>query len=144
MDDIFKQYDFIHVYVEDMLISSENEIQHLEHLNIFIDLCTIHGIGLSRKKSIVGESNIEFLGLIIDFEGIEHQDHILKKIRDFPEKLTNRKQLQRFLGMLNYAEGFIKILANLRKPLIKLTSEKQRFEFTKEHEPYKIYKILVS
>ena len=62
MDDIFKEYDFIHVYVDDMLISSENEIQNLEHLNIFIDLCTIHGIGLSKKKSIVGESKIEFLG----------------------------------------------------------------------------------
>ena len=59
MDDIFKEYDFIHVYVDDMLISSENEIQHLEHLNIFIDLCTIHGIGLSKNKSIVGESKIE-------------------------------------------------------------------------------------
>ena len=54
MDDIFKEYGFIHVYVDDMLISSKNEIQHLEHLNIFIDLCTIHGIGLSKKKSIVG------------------------------------------------------------------------------------------
>ena len=134
MDDIFKEYDFIHVYVDDMLISSENEIQHLEHLNIFIDLCTIHGIGLSKKKSIVGESKIEFLGLIIDYEGIELQDHILEKIRDLPKKLTDRKQLQRFLGILNYAKGFIKNLADIRKPLRKLTSEKQRFEFTKEHE----------
>ena len=58
MDDIFKEYDFIHVYVDEMLISLENEIQHLEHLNIFIDLCTIHGIGLSKKKFIVGESKI--------------------------------------------------------------------------------------
>ena len=131
---IYLKNNFIHVYVDDMLISSENEIQHLKHLNICIDLCTIHGIGLSKKKSIVGESKIEFLGLIIDYEGIELQDHILEKIRDFPEKLTERKQLQRFLGILNYAKGFIKNLVDLRKPLRKLTSEKQRFEFTKEHE----------
>ena len=62
---------------------------------------------------MVGESKIEFLGLIIDSEGIELQDHILEKIRDFPEKLTDRKQLQRFLGVLNYAEGFIKNLVDL-------------------------------
>ena len=79
MDDVFKEYDFIHVYVDDMLISSENEIQHLEHLIIFIDLCTIYGIGLSKKKSIVGESKIEFLGVVIDSKGIELQDHILEK-----------------------------------------------------------------
>ena len=54
MDSIFKGYDFIHVYVDDMLISSENE-KHLEHLNTFVDLCITHGIGFSKKKSIIGE-----------------------------------------------------------------------------------------
>ena len=43
--------------------------------------------------------------------------------------------MQRFLGILNY-EGFIKNLADLRKPLRKLTSEKHRFVFSKEHEEH--------
>ena len=38
MDNIFKGYDFFHVYVDDMLISSENEKQHLEHLNTYVDV----------------------------------------------------------------------------------------------------------
>ena len=42
--------------------------------------------------------------------------------------------MQIFLGILNYAEGFLENLADLRKPLRKLTSEKQRFEFAKELE----------
>ena len=117
-----------------MLISSKSQEQHLKHLDIFIDLCKTNGIGLSKKKSIIGEQKIEFLGLLIDSEGIELQNHILEKIKDFPEKLTDRKQLQSFLGILNYAEGFIKNLADLRKPLRKLTSEKERFMFTNEHE----------
>ena len=66
MDNIFKDYDFIHVYVDDMLISSNDKEQHLEHLNIFVDLCITHGIVLFKKKLIIGESKIEFLGLIID------------------------------------------------------------------------------
>ena len=87
---------------------------------------------MSKKKSIIGEQKIEFLGLIIDSDGIELQNHKLDKIKDFPEKLSDRKQLQRFLGILNYAEGFIKNLADLRKPLRRLTSEKNKFVFTKE------------
>ena len=98
-------------------------------MNTFIDLCITHGIGLSKKKSIIGEPKIEFLGLIIDSDGIELQNHILENIKD-------RKQLQRFLRILNYVEGFIKNLADLRKPLRKLTNEKQRFEFTTEHESH--------
>ena len=134
MDNIFRDYDFIHVYVDDMLISSQSQEQHLKHLDIFIDLCKTNGIGLSKKKSIIGEQKIEFLGLMIDSEGIELQNHILENIKDFPEKLTDRKQLQRFLGILNYAKGFIKNLADLRKPLRRLTSEKEKFMFTNEHE----------
>ena len=91
MDNIFKDYDFMHVYVDDMLISSNDKDQHLEHLNTFADLCIAHGIGLSKKKSIIGEPKIEFLCLIIDSEGIELQNHILEKIKDFPERLTDRK-----------------------------------------------------
>ena len=50
MDNIFKDYDFIHVYVDDKLISSNDKDQHLELLNTFADLCIAHGIGLSKKK----------------------------------------------------------------------------------------------
>ena len=117
-----------------MFVSSKTKEHHLKHLDTFINLCQTHGIGLSKKKSIIGEPKIEFLGLLIDLEGIELQNHILEKIKNFPEKITDRKQLQRFLGILNYAEGFIKNLADLRKPLRKLTSEKHKFVLSKEHE----------
>ena len=66
MDNIFRDYDFIHVYVDDMLISSKTKEQHLKHLDTFINLCQTHGIGLYKKKSIIGEPKIEFLGLLID------------------------------------------------------------------------------
>ena len=65
MDNIFQDYNFIHIYVDDMLISSKTKEQHLKHLDTFIDLCKTHGIGLSKKKSIIREQKIEFLGLIL-------------------------------------------------------------------------------
>ena len=136
MDNIFREYDFIHVYVDDMLVSSKMKEQHLKHLDTFINFYHTHCTGLSKNKSIIGEPKIEFLGLLIDSEGIELQNHILEKIKDFPKKIADRKQLQRFLGILNYAERFIKNLADLRKPLRKLTSEKSRFIFSKEHEEH--------
>ena len=86
MDDIFKEYDFIHVYVDDMLISLKNLDQHLKHLEKFIDLCISNGIGLSRKKTIIGEPKIDFLGLIIDSKGIELKTRILEKIKKLSRK----------------------------------------------------------
>ena len=60
---------------------------------------------------------IEFLGLIIDETGIEMQPHISEKIHLFPHKLESKEKIQRFLGCLNYAKGYIENLAKKRQSL---------------------------
>ena len=71
MDNIFFDYsDFIIVYIDDMLICSDNEKDHGNYLNIFITLCKEHGIVLSEKKVDIKKKEIEFLGIIIDSKGM--------------------------------------------------------------------------
>ena len=41
---------FIIVYIDDMLICSDNEKDHEKHLDIFITLCKEHGIIISKNK----------------------------------------------------------------------------------------------
>ncbi|KAL0423173.1 UNVERIFIED_CONTAM: movement protein [Sesamum radiatum] len=56
--------------------------------------------------------------------GIELQEHIVEKIHNFPDVLKDKKQLQSFLGVVNFAGIFIKDLAKYRKdfrPLLKET-----------------------
>ena len=51
MDKIFSDYsDFIIIYIDDMLICSNNEKDHEKHLNTFITLYKEHSIVLSEKK----------------------------------------------------------------------------------------------
>ncbi|KAL0296192.1 UNVERIFIED_CONTAM: Enzymatic polyprotein [Sesamum radiatum] len=65
-------------------------------------------------------------------QGIELQEHIVEKIRNFPDILKDKKQLQSFLGVVNFAGIFIKDLAKYRKdfqPLLKETeSAKWKWE----------------
>ena len=50
MDKIFSEYsNFIIVYINDILICSEDEKNHEKHLDIFVTLCKEHGIVLSEK-----------------------------------------------------------------------------------------------
>ncbi|KAK4400551.1 putative enzymatic polyprotein [Sesamum angolense] len=49
------------------------------------------------------------------FECIELQDHIVEKIRNFPDILKDKKHLQSFLGVVNFAGIFIKDLANIER-----------------------------
>ena len=53
MDKILFDYStFIIVYIDNMLICSDNEKDHEKHLNIFITLCKEHDIILSGKKKV--------------------------------------------------------------------------------------------
>ena len=52
------------------------------------------------------------------------QEHIVEKISNFPDILTNKKQLQSFLGVINFAGIFIKDLAKHRKDFRPLLKEK--------------------
>ncbi|KAJ9558185.1 hypothetical protein OSB04_012799 [Centaurea solstitialis] len=134
MDSIFKDYDFIFVYVDDILILSDNIESHLKHLDIFIELCIKNGLALSEKKTKLIQEQIDFLGMKIDGNGIELQSHILEKINSFPDKLVDKKQVQSFLGILNYASDFIKNLALLRKPFQDLLKKNKVFSFDKSLE----------
>ncbi|KAK4388154.1 movement protein [Sesamum angolense] len=71
-------------------------------------------------------------GILIDEAGIELQEHIVEKIRNFSDVLKDKKQLQSFLGVVNFAGIFIKDLAKYRKdfrPLLKETeSTKWKWE----------------
>ncbi|KAL0327766.1 UNVERIFIED_CONTAM: putative enzymatic polyprotein [Sesamum angustifolium] len=98
MDNLFKDYfEFMFVYIDDILIASKNMKRHIKHLEIFSDACYKEGLVLSEKKATIAVNKIEFLGILIDEAGIELQEHIVEKIRNFPDILKDKKQLQSFL-----------------------------------------------
>ncbi|KAK4382684.1 putative enzymatic polyprotein [Sesamum angolense] len=125
MDNLFKDYfEFMFVYIDDILIASKNMKEHIKHLEIFSDACYKKGLVLSEKKATIAVNKIEFLGILIEEAGIELQEHIVEKIRNFSIILKDKKHLQSFLGVVNFAGIFIKDLAKYRKdfrPLLKET-----------------------
>ncbi|KAK4407621.1 putative enzymatic polyprotein [Sesamum angolense] len=133
MDNLFKDYfEFMFVYIDDILIASKNMKEHIKHLEIFSDACYKEGLVLSEKKATIAVNKIEFLGILIDEAGIELQEHIVEKIRNFPDIFKDKKQLQSFLGVVNFAGIFIKDFTKYRKdfrPLLKETeSAKWKWE----------------
>ncbi|KAL0435081.1 UNVERIFIED_CONTAM: Enzymatic polyprotein [Sesamum radiatum] len=103
--------------------SSPGFLDHIKHLEIFSDACH-RGLVLYEKKATVAVNKIEFLGILIEETCIELQDHIVEKLRNFLDVLKDKKYLQSFLGVVNFAGIFIKDLAKYRKnsrPLLKET-----------------------
>ena len=134
MDNIFNEYsDFCLVYVDDILIFSDSIADHANHLMKFIQKSQNHGLILSNKKADIAKTQIEFLGLKIDSTGIEMQPHICEKIAHFPDRLVDRKQLERFLGCINYINDFLPNLVWLKGPLQDLLKKRLNQQWQDYH-----------
>jgi hypothetical protein len=106
MDDIFRHLPFVIVYIDDLLVCSVDIKQHVHHLEVVYDLLYRHGLVLSKSKLCWMQTKIEYLGMILSQGKVELQDHVLKKLAEFPNEILDIKQLQRFLGCLNYIRQF--------------------------------------
>jgi hypothetical protein len=104
MEDIFKPLNFVLVYIDDLLIFSRDVNEHKKHLDEFHSFVFKHGLVLSKspEKFVICKTNIEYLGLYISKGTIQMQPHVLKALLQFPDFLPDIKQVQRFLGCLNY------------------------------------------
>ncbi|CAA29527.1 unnamed protein product [Figwort mosaic virus] len=108
---------FCMVYVDDIIVFSNSELDHYNHVYAVLKIVEKYGIILSKKKANLFKEKINFLGLEIDKGTHCPQNHILENIHKFPDRLEDKKHLQRFLGVLTYAETYIPKLAEIRKPL---------------------------
>ncbi|BHF70471.1 hypothetical protein SprV_0301352200 [Sparganum proliferum] len=79
---------------------------------------------------ILPNVSLEFLGHLIDSNGIRPLPSKVAAIRDFPPP-TSKRQLQRFLGMVNFYRRFLPNCADTILPLTNLLSGlKRTFELT--------------
>ena len=129
MQNIFNENQaFILVYVDDFLVLSKLYKEHIAHLEVFFCKVEQNGLILSRKKMEICKERINFLGHEIGEGKIYLQEHIAKKILEFPDNMSDKKVLQQFLGIVNYARNYIDNLAKLAGPLYaKLRKNGQRY-----------------
>ncbi|KAG6511193.1 hypothetical protein ZIOFF_029248 [Zingiber officinale] len=81
MDNCFRGTEkFIAVYIDDILVFSETEEEHREHLKVLLNICRRNGLILSPTKMKIGSPTIEFLGATIGNSKIKLQPHIISKI----------------------------------------------------------------
>jgi len=118
MDSIFKPYfDWLLVYIDDILFFSKNIQDHFKHVQTFVQLVKRNGLVLSKKKIAVFQTSVKFLDHAI-FNG---QISLQKRALEFSEKFTDiiidKTQLQRFLGCLNYVSNLYQDCAKDRSVL---------------------------
>jgi putative transposase len=118
MTEVLRPYigKFVHVFVDDILIYSENPTQHYKHLELVVKAIAENGFKVAVDKSEFGMESLENLGFQITKDKIlllEAQvDAILKM-----EQPKNISELRSFTGMCNVLRWLIKDFATLTAPL---------------------------
>ena len=129
INEVCRGLDSVYAYLDDILVASDNEKEHFDHLRALFDRLSQHGITLNAKKCIFGQSSVTFLGHHISASGIAPLDDRIKAIRDYPEPASFR-QLRQFHGLANFYRRFIPGCARLMQPLTDLLRGKaKKFHF---------------
>ena len=129
MNDIFREEiaeGWVVIYMDDILVFSKDKKQHQEQVKRVLEKLRRHQLSLKAEKCYFDKEEIDFLGLIITEKGIRMDPNKVKAVTTWPTPTTKR-ELQQFLGFVNFYRRFVKGFAKIAKPLTKLTGKSEWF-----------------
>ena len=93
-------------YLDDIIIFSKTEEEHLQHLEeIFVRLRKF-GLKMKREKCSFFKKHIQYLGHLVSEKGFEPLPEKLESIRKMPAPRT-AKEVKQFLGLIGYYRKFV-------------------------------------
>ena len=129
MDQILQGIEGVVCYLDDILISAPSEQRHSEILNEVLKRLERYNVRVKGQKCEWHKPSVEYLGHIVDAEGIHPTAEKLEAIKQAPSP-TNITELRSFLGLLNYYGKFIPKISNLLYPLNELLRKDVRWKWS--------------
>jgi hypothetical protein len=126
MDKLFRHLPFVFPYLDDHLIASCTLEEHLLHLQQFFQVLHENGLTINPDKCVFVVPSLKFLGHMVDEAGITPLPKHVAAVQDCPPP-TDIKQLQRFLGLINFYRRFLPAVAHTLQPLTDLLKGSPRF-----------------
>ncbi|GBN02048.1 Transposon Tf2-6 polyprotein [Araneus ventricosus] len=102
-------------------------------LQTVFDRLTKFNLTLDPAKLQLCKPEITYLGFDLNANGFSPSEQNVNKVTNFPRP-KKLKQVQMFLGMLNYFRGLIYDYAGIVEPLVKLTKKNTPFVWSVECE----------
>lgn len=108
------------VYSDDILIFSDLEADHSEHIKEVFRRLRKNGLFVNPTKCEFSTNTVEYLGYILSPDGLQMDEDKIKTILNWstPRKV---KDVQSFLGFANFYQRFIHKYSDIVVPLTQLT-----------------------
>ena len=121
------------IKVDDILISGKTDADHIENIENVLRVLKEVGTTVNKKKCMFFVKEIECVVFIVNKNGICLNPHKIDAINELPEP-KDLKQLQSFLGGINYYSKFIPNMAEIGKPLYYLLEKDAEWKWTKTEQ----------
>jgi hypothetical protein len=133
MNNVFKDLldVCVTVYLDDILIYSNNISDHKKHVHDVLHCLRQNGLYVCTDKCEFHSESIEYLGYILSPDGLKMSEDKVKTIQDWPEP-KKVKDIQSFLGFANFYHCFIYNYSDIVVPLTCLTHKSTPWDFDKK------------
>ena len=133
MDDTLRGVNNTDSYVDDICVYSSSFEEHLKDLRSAFTALQKANIQLRQDKCSFAVRSGHFVGHIISGEGRRPAPRNVEKIVNAPRP-SNRQELQRFLGLINFYREYIEGMAHVAEPLYRLTRKEVKWEWNSSSE----------
>jgi len=116
------------VYLDDILIYSDDITQHWSHIKEVLKRLRKAGLYAKAEKCEFHSDSVEYLGYVLSPSGLTMSDAKVKTIQEWP-KPKNVKDIQLFLGFANFYRCFIFNYSDIVIPLTCLTRKDTPWNF---------------
>jgi hypothetical protein len=145
MSELMQGLEFARAYIDDLLVVTQGDFtQHLDHLEQVLTRLAAAGLKINATKSTFCCDELEYLGYLINRDGVRPTLKKVDAIRQIAPPKT-KKQLRSFIGMVNYYRDMWPMRSHLLAPLSALTSSTAIWKWTNEHQKaFDTMKVLIA
>jgi len=119
------------MYLDDILIYSEDMESHQQHVREVLRRLRLHGLFAKPEKCEFHSDSVEYLGYHLSPDGLTMSPDKIQTISDWPEP-QKVKDIQSFLGFANFYRRFIFNYSDIVVPLTRLTRKDAPWNFSED------------
>jgi hypothetical protein len=124
---------FVVVFIDDILVYSKNEEEHVGHLHAVLQRLREHHLYAKLSKCDFWLKEIKLLGHTISQAGIAVDPDKVQEVMNWKPPTTVR-QIWSFLGLVGYYRRFIPDFSRIAKPITELLKKEAKFVWSQKCE----------
>ena len=114
------------VFVDDILIYSQSEVEHEDHLRIVLQLLRDHQLYAKFSKCEFWLTEVGFLGHVVSASSVSVNPRKVVAVMSW-ERLKSVFEIRSFLGLAGYYRRFIGDFSRLAAPMTRLARKEVKF-----------------